>query len=423
MRRSTFISLAFVCAVASVQAADSLPRVSLALLPATTLPGLPVGFLLTIANPSSSPIVIVDLAKLLVTTTSGTFNALSLRFSTTTNLPSDQIEKCNDGHCLTVPAGGQRDIYLRFGPGLDENEFFADHRLSFPGRYDLEVILSVLNLPSPDMTEIHSDSQTLVVHQPTGADLAVWNLLQQTSGGKGWSVENWIDAGEGVARQIRATYPSSSYVAWVAAIGPVTRTSFATKLAQLDSALAANPPAPVHDELLLAKGGLLMGWSQYAVFNERDADKAVALSDQAGEVFNLLRDAGLTDYTRKQAAGQLAHLLTRATALDDLRFYAASDTPAPAAVVPRVECVTKGAGQSFTARFGYSNPNRVIKVLQIGPDNQVTPAPRQQGQPLVFKPGDHASVFVASSPGGELKWHLDGSAATATAGFPTQCTP
>jgi hypothetical protein len=41
----------------------------------------------------------------------------------------------------------------------------------------------------------------------------------------------------------------------------------------------------------------------------------------------------------------------------------------------------------------------------------------------LFKPGDHANVFAASSPGGDLKWHLDGSTATATADFPTQCTP
>jgi hypothetical protein len=88
-----------------------------------------------------------------------------------------------------------------------------------------------------------------------------------------------------------------------------------------------------------------------------------------------------------------------------------------------VDCVTKGAGQSFSARFGYSNPNRVTKVLQIGSDNQVTPAPHEQGQPRNFKPGDHANVFVASSSGGNLKWHLDGNTATATADLQKPCTP
>jgi hypothetical protein len=304
---------------------------------------------------------------------------------------------------------------------LIENEFFADRRLSFPGRYDLQVTLLVLNLPGPEMTEISTDTQTLTIQQPTGSDLAVWNYLQQTSGGKGWSQENWLYSGEGIANQIRAEYPSSGYVAWVGTIGPVS--SLATELARLDGPLAANPPSALRDELLLAKGGVLQGWSDHAVLSERDADKAVSLADQARVVFNQLVDVALTDYTRSLATNAISHLLTRAGALDDLRHFAENDPPAPAAIVPRVECVTRGSGQSFSARFGYSNPNRVIKVLQIGSDNQVTPAPRDQGQPRMFKPGDRANVFVATSPGGNLKWHLDGNTATATADFPTTCTP
>lgn len=64
----------------------------------------------------------------------------------------------------------------------------------------------------------------------------------------------------------------------------------------------------------------------------------------------------------------------------------------------------------------------MLKVIELGDGNQVTPAPGDQGQPRVFKPGDHANVFTASSPAGELKWHLDGSQAIATADFPVQCT-
>jgi hypothetical protein len=414
----TFLSLA----VVSVSASPSnLPaRVSLVLLPAVTLPGLPVGFLLTITNPSAQPEVVGQFAGLKVTNAAGTFSAIGLRHSPTINLPSDQMEKCNASECLTIPPNGQRQLYIRFGPLLVENEFFTDPRLSIPGRYDLQITLSVFNPPTPDMTEIQSDTQTLVIQQPSGADLMVWNLLQQTSGGKGWIPADWLDTSDVVIRQIRATYSTSAYVSWLGAISPPN--SLAGELAQFDGALAGNPPSAVRDELLLAKGGALQGWSKYAVFNERNADKAVALADQSRAILSLLYDVALTDYTRKQATDALAHLVTRATALDDLAFYAANDPPAPAFVVPRVECVTKGTGQSFTAHFGYSNPNRVVKVLQIGSDNQVTPAPHEQGQPRTFKPGDHENVFVASSPGGNLKWHLDGSTATATADFPTRCT-
>jgi hypothetical protein len=272
------------------------------------------------------------------------------------------------------------------------------------------------------MIDIQSDTQTLIIQQPAGNDLAVWNLLQQTSGA-GWSVSNWIDAGATVAPIIRSTYPSSSYVAWVAAIAPLTRTSFADNLSLLDNALAANPPAALRDELLLAKGGLLQGWSEYAISNERDADKALTLADQARAVLHQSSDVALTDFTRKQATDALAKLLVRSTAIDDLHFFAEHDPPAPNPVMPRVECVQPGTGHSFTARFGYDNPNHGLKVLQIGPDNQVTPAPRDAGQPRVFKPGKQSSVFVAASPEGNLKWHLDGNEATSTASFATRCTP
>jgi hypothetical protein len=101
---------------------------------------------------------------------------------------------------------------------------------------------------------------------------------------------------------------------------------------------------------------------------------------------------------------------------------AAGDPPAPAQLLPHVECVALGSGESFTARFGYANPNAASKVLQISDLNQVTPAPRDQGQPRIFKPGQHDGVFVAASPGGELKWHLDGNVATATRDFAIPCT-
>lgn len=419
--RITILAFLILSAVtAGALAADPPVRVSLTLLPASNLPGLPVGFLLTIANPSPKPATIMDYASLKVTTAAETFDAVDVARSKSINLPPTQMETCYSAHCLTVPANGQRQLYLGFGPLLIENYFFADRRLSFPGRYDLQVTLLVLNLAGSEMTEIHTDTQTLIIQQPTGSDLAVWNFLQQTSGGKGWSQENWIYSGEGVAKHIRTIYPSSNYVPWVGAIGPAS--PLANELAELDGALAANPPAALRDELLLAKGGVLQGWSDHVVFNERDADKAANLADQARTVFSQLLADVLTDYTRSLATKAVSHLLTRAGALDDVRMFAANDPPAPAFVVPRVECVTKGPGQSFTASFGYSNPNRVVKVLQIGPDNQVTPAPREQGQPRVFKPGDHANVFVAASPGGNLKWHLDGSTATANADFPTTCS-
>lgn len=288
MRRTTLTFFLLAVITASAAASDLPPRVNLALLPPLTLPALPVGFLLTVTNPSTQPTVIGPFASLKVTNAAGTFSALGVRRSPTINLPSDQMDKCGDAECLRVPANGQRQFYLRFGPLLAENEFFSDPRLSVPGRYDLEITLSVFNATTPEMKEIHSDTQTLVVQQPVGADLSVWNYLQETSGGGGWVPADWLGADDGVLRHIRAAYPSSAYIPWLGAIG--LPPSLTDQLAQLDGALDANPPTAVRDELLLAKGGVLQGWSKYAIFNERDADEAVTLADLSRAIFNQLNN-------------------------------------------------------------------------------------------------------------------------------------
>jgi hypothetical protein len=143
IRRILINCLTFTLISATVLAADLPPRAALTLLPATTLPGLPVGFLLTISNPSAQPKVIADVARLNVTTAGGTVHAHGLRGEGTVHLPSDQLETCNITHCLSIPPNGQRQLYISFGPLLVENEFFVDRRLSGPGRYDLQMIVFV----------------------------------------------------------------------------------------------------------------------------------------------------------------------------------------------------------------------------------------------------------------------------------------
>ncbi|HSY49057.1 MAG TPA: hypothetical protein VLC46_09610 [Thermoanaerobaculia bacterium] len=396
------------------------PSITLTLLPATTLPGLPVSFLLTITNPSDQPVRFSDQAALSATATTGTFDVDGLSYGYAAHLPTDQMEKCNAEYCFTVPAKSVRQLVFDAGPMLGGNEFFADKRLCVVGKYTMEMTL-YFDGPDQMLIPVRTNSQTLSVSQPTGVDASAWQSLLDANDGKCWGTFEWASNGQIAAPTLRAHYPSSTYAIWTSALGPVISSADAD--ARFDRALSTTPPPSIRDGLLWSKASFLAQWSKNALLSERDIDKTIAFSDEARATFTTLRDVAVTDRMRSLATGALSHLYTRAVALDDLRFYAASDPPAPGAVIPRVECVTKGIGQSFTARFGYSNPNRVIKVLQIGPDNQVTPAPRQQGQPLVFKPGDHASVFVASSPGGELKWHLDGSTATVTVDFPTQCTP
>lgn len=167
---------------------------------------------------------------------------------------------------------------------------------------------------------------------------------------------------------------------------------------------------------------MLRGVSQGALLWDRDIDKCLFYADMARSTYTTLQQQAVSQTMRQRAAEALTHIYTRKMAEGGLAMFAQSDPPAPAKVVPRVECVTPGAGNTFVARFGFTNPNRVVKVIQIGDGNQITPAPHDQGQPRVFVAGARSGVFTARSPGGQLIWHLDGATAVASADFPVRCS-
>jgi hypothetical protein len=389
---------------------------TLTLVPVTVLPALPTAFLVTITNSSNQPQQVFDTATLSVTTAATAYVA-EVNGRTEVSLPADQTESCNASRCLNIAPLGTKELYFDFGPSLVGNPFFFEARLSASGTYGLKLTLRTL---ASDGSEIDLSTQTatLTIQQPQGVDAEALTWLTQQAGTTSAAM-NWALRANTIATQLRALFPKSQYANWTAALGGATKEE---QLANIDAALGANPPVGLRDTLLFAKGSLLAQWNRVAIYSLRDLQAALTYADAATATLSTLRDSGISNYMRQRATALIDGLYTTKTGQAALRDLAAADPPAPAAVVPRVECVTRGKDQSFTARFGYSNANRALKVLQIGDLNQVTPAPRDQGQPRVFKPGDHSSVFTASSPGGELKWHLDGSQATATADFAVRCS-
>jgi hypothetical protein len=395
------------------------PVVQLTVLPAATLPGLGASFLLTVTNPADQPQTLAGAATLGVTTAVSNFDAEGLKpGDTRLLLAMDQLDSCDRMPCLRVPARGQREIYVPWSV----NEFFSDRRLSFPGTYQLRLTMYLYSGPGGPLTSVSSNSQTLTVQPPSGADASVWQLLQQITGGKGWGGVADLGINQRVPHEIEASYSSSTYAGWFAGWDLLLGgSSYQAALAEYDRALLSNLPQVIRDEKLLGKGELLAAWSQHAAYADRNADLAVSLADQARPILARVRDTALTGYVRNRASETLSKLLTRELALSVVRSLAEHDPPAPARVQPYVECVSKGAAHSFSARFGYTNPNRTIKVLDIGGVNLVSPAPVDQGQPRVFKPGDHRDAFTATSAGGNIKWHLDGSVAEATEDFAVRC--
>jgi uncharacterized repeat protein (TIGR01451 family) len=102
-------------------------------------------------------------------------------------------------------------------------------------------------------------------------------------------------------------------------------------------------------------------------------------------------------------------------------------TPPPALPIqPLVKCVDNN-GPTFTAIFGYSNPNTEAVTLAAGSgDNSIEPG-GNLGQPSTFQPGTvESAVTVTGDSGSNITWRVTyggaTSSASATASFPTHCS-
>jgi hypothetical protein len=403
--------------VAMTAAAEAPPTATLRLIPESTLPGIPVSFLVTITNPTDQ-VFTVDAMTLKATTDEGTFDVLGEANREMLPLPSEAVDDCGGMSCLHVPANGQRDLLIDVTPMLLGNEFFFDRRLMKPGTYDLELMLYRADRRFEVVT-IRTNTSKFSVRQPTGVDLEVWNFLNETVAPYEWEPQSWAGARPLLTAEIQLKYPTSAYVPSVVPFGAPVQ--FPGDVSAIDHALAMEPPVTVRDNLLWYKAEHLAQLSRSALRADRNVEQTVAFADRARDAFLELQRVAISDPMRQRATKGLTRLYTRAMALQDIEEYEQNDPPAPEKVIPRVECVTRGGGKTFTARFGYENPNKIAKMIQIGNLNQVTPAPRDQGQPRLFGLGSNATVFTASSPGGNLTWHLDGQKAVATRDFAVQC--
>lgn len=95
-------------------------------------------------------------------------------------------------------------------------------------------------------------------------------------------------------------------------------------------------------------------------------------------------------------------------------------------VQPTVKCVDVN-GPTFTAVFGYSNPNPTAVTVAVGSANSFSPDPVDRGQPATFNPGTVDSAVTTTGPAGStLVWSVTvggvTSSATATASFPASCS-
>jgi hypothetical protein len=385
-------------------AAEAPPTATLRLIPESTLPGIPVSFLITVTNPTDQ-VFTIDSMTLKATTGEVTFDVLGEANRELLPLPTEGVDDCGGMSCLRVPANGQRDMLIDVTGVLLGNEFFFDRRLMKPGSYDLELTLYSSHRRL-EVVAIRTNTARFTVRQPTGVDLEVWNFLNEVSAPYEWEPLSWASARPRLSREIQRRFPTSAYVPSVVSLGALGLPY--DDVSPYDHALAMNPPVTVRDTLLSHKAGHLAGQSEHAISAFRDVEQSLALADRARDAYLELQRVAFSDLMRQYAAKGLSDLYTPALAREEIQFHEQFDPPAPKSVIPRVECVTPGSGKTFTARFGYENPNERFKVIQLGNLNQITPAPRDQRQPRMFEPRKKSNVFTASSAGGNLTWHLDG---------------
>ena len=99
-----------------------------------------------------------------------------------------------------------------------------------------------------------------------------------------------------------------------------------------------------------------------------------------------------------------------------LRF----DAPEPEKVIPILECVAENADGTYTAHFGFENPNPFVVVVEAkNHQNKFEPLPTfRTGQPEYFAPGRVTDWFSVLFDGNGLTWLLDGHAVTANRNSP-----
>ncbi|KAB2846970.1 MAG: choice-of-anchor A family protein [Melioribacteraceae bacterium] len=88
-------------------------------------------------------------------------------------------------------------------------------------------------------------------------------------------------------------------------------------------------------------------------------------------------------------------------------------------ISPILECVINNGDGTYTAHFGYNNPNSVVVNIPIGTDNKFTPGAQNQGQPTSFNPGrtdyfPDSEFTVTFDENTTLVWTLNGKTATAS---------
>jgi hypothetical protein len=393
-------------------AAASSIQLTLTLDPAETLPGLPVSFRIQAVNTSSSPARLPRWAVLEVTPKNGQ------PFLTVAGIPRSiqRAAELRDGGETMSPGETRR---LDWWAGPESPPWWAGPFWLEPGVYSLRLIAddrledygSDQYSPEGLADPIVSTSAALTIAEPTGADFEVWQIAKLK---QSW---DWISSS---ANEIWTRYPESTYAGYTL---PHSRDDWGITLAAIERLLSertgGNKP----------HGAYLDWWRLEAIqIHDQKMDAAVKNDPNAAyqdaQAMRRYIDTILANDTdpglKRDAEERKLNLPT----LAQLEEYSRNkrNIYAPLQKVsPIVECVTPGLNGSFTARFGYDNPNAYVVRLLAGPENRFSPQPEDREQETHFNPGRHRNIFTITHAGGNLVWTLNGQTVTASLRHSPRC--
>jgi hypothetical protein len=366
------------------------------------LPGIPPVLKLTVRNGSATPIILPSIGLHLEgARPDGSIFAfggesdiqdrwVSPDFIVGTDTPSSPV---------TIPAKGIQVCFV----SQEVNGFFYDAPLMQPGRYDIRFRFSFGGAAS--------NVFRYTVDAPEGEDRLVWNAWNQKATAEGfyapYAHERWFE--------LFGAHPASTYSKVWHYYRDLVQGRAATQAAQVQRVqeyVNAGPPEPFD-----AAFRVLLAIEQQTLAEQSAVagriDEAEMQADQGRSVLTALA-LSRNPFAVAQAESLLKNApWTRQQLID---FVEARKPQPLKPITPEVDCVQRNTDRTYTAWFGYSNPNNGVPLLPIGPENHFSGAPADRGQPTVFELGTHTRVASVKLNAGErVSWTLNGTTVKAEA--------
>lgn len=380
-------------------------RVHLVLSPEHTLPGIPVIAEIIVTNTSGAPVTISQWFQFQIATPGGTPITFSELLQRGIWQGSGGEDRC------VINAGEEARFYIPFDVDF-VSQIFAHPELNRPGEYDLTVQVKLLHGLRTTSAPTH-----LSVSYPTGDDLTVWKAL--IAGRDELLSVNTMDLCQVIAKFPQSNYTNTLAPFCVARALRGTNTSREEYVRRVVSVADSLGPA-YRDAIRFEIGRQFWVDAEHAAFGLNQHAAAGRIAEE-GRAYadDLINNPG-TDFGAAAGAWLKSQLVTESEWRDR---YVKSHAPRQEQnIVPFVYCVAPNEDGTFSAQFGFKNPNSSPVKRPRGSINTLTGEHGEVLPPQDFMPGNHESAFTIKAAKGSVSWTLNGKTATASSATTPLCS-